>query len=104
MEVARESPVYSVLEEPLLVAGVDYRLCMINLGVLMMMLLSFRFWYWVPVALLVQLLLKQLAASDHQMRKVYVRYTMQADSYDPWPHQRQKLGFRPRGFGRGESC
>lgn len=104
MEHARVSKVYTVLEAPMLVAGADFHLVMINVGILMFMLMSLRFWYWLLAYWLIHLVLKQLARRDHQARRIYHRYSMQADRYDPWPHRSQKRGLRPAGFGRGAPC
>jgi type IV secretory pathway TrbD component len=104
MEPARISRVYQALEAPRVLAGADYSLCMINVGVLLFMIMSLRLWFWIPIAGIIHLLLRQLTGGDPHMRKIYIRYSMQANRYDPWPQPVQKRGFRPQGFGKDSIC
>ncbi|MBZ0296172.1 MAG: VirB3 family type IV secretion system protein [Anaerolineae bacterium] len=104
MEHARVSKVFSVIEKPLLLGGADFHLELINIAVLVFMLMVLRLWQWIPMTYLIHLMLKQVARRDHHSRKIYIRYSLQADRYEPWASPRQKRGMRPSGFGRGELC
>ncbi len=102
-DVARSSPIYRSLEGPVNIDGAEYRLVMMNVGVLLFMLMSLRFWWWIPVSYIIHILLKQLGRSDPQISKIYIRYSRQADRYDPWSPV-VRIERRPNGFGRKSLC
>ena len=49
---------------------------------------------YLPVAVLVHLALARITRHDPYTRQVYVRYNLQADTYDPWiqPRVRSRRG------------
>lgn len=103
MAPARTSHVYGALMGQVTIDGAEYRLVMLNIGVLLFMLMSLRFWQWIPVAFLIHMMLKQFGRQDPQASRIYVRYSAQADRYDPWsPVIRTER--RPFGFGRMRPC
>ena len=104
MEGVRSSKVRRALTEPLLIAGAERSLCLINIGVLLFTWVSLRVWWWTLGAFLIHIVLVYVAKDDADMRKIYIRYSLQGDKYDPWPHVSQRRGRRPLGFGQGETC
>lgn len=99
----KASTVYRGLAEPMLVAGAEQSLLVINVGIAMFMVTSFRGWgfFWIPVAWLIHQALKAMCARDPFVRKIYTVYHRQADRYEPWPDTKPVRGHRPPGFGKG---
>lgn len=95
------SHVFQSLAQPRMVDGVPYSFAMINTGLLFFVLVSFKFWYWLPVYYLLHRGFGFFGKKDENIVSVYVRYAMQAVRYQPWVHPKQKIGHRLVGFGRG---
>lgn len=89
------------LTTPVLVAGAEPRLIMLNMGILVFMFMILHAWWWIGVTWIVHQALKALAKSDPFARLIYIRYQMQANRYEPWPDARPRRGLRPLGAGRG---
>lgn len=117
MSELRQTPIFEVLTRTELVAGVEPRLWLFNLGLgwlffmmILMMELGFRRTL-LAVALLAGAMflfhwfLRAILRHDPLTRAAYtLRYQYQADSYDPWPQLRLQRNPRPYGFGRGTLC
>lgn len=89
------------LLRPMLLAGVEPRLFLLNVGVMTVMLVLLNAWYWIILAWMLHQALKALTRSDPAARHIYIRYQQQADHYEPWPESRPRSGLRPQGAGRG---
>lgn len=117
MAELRQTPIFEVLTRTDLVAGVEPRLWVFNLGLgwlffmmIMMMELGLRRTALATTLLalamwLFHLFLRAICRHDPLTRAAYtLRYQYQADIYDPWPHLRLQRNPRPYGFGRGALC
>lgn len=101
MSLRPPSRVYTGLAEPMLVAGAEPRLLMLNVAVCMMMLWLFKAWWWIGCTWIIHQALKSLTRTDPFVRRVYLVYQRQADRYEPFPEKSPRRGLRPIGFGRG---
>lgn len=101
MALRAPSKVYVGLAEPILVAGTEPRLLMLNVGIFLFFLASFKAWWWFGVAWLIHQAMKSMSKSDPFMRGMYITYAQQADRYTPFPEAAPRRRLRPEGFGRG---
>lgn len=101
MALRPPSKVYTGLAEPLLVAGAEPRLLMLNVGLCMFMMISLKAWWWPACAWLIHQVLKSLTKSDPFVRSIYLVYQRQADRYEPFPEKQPRRGLRPLDLGRG---
>lgn len=95
------SVVYLSMAQPPLVAGVEPRLMMLNVGVGLIITVMLKWWALVAVIWLNHHALKALSKNDPFVRRIYVVYQGQADRYEPWPEPTPRRGLRPINFGRG---
>lgn len=101
MALREPSVVYRGLAEPVLIAGAEPRLILLNVGVMMFMLITVKAWWWAAITWVGHQALKALSKSDPFVRTVYLVYQRQADRYEPWPERAPRRGLRPTGYGRG---
>jgi len=98
----RDETVYRPLAEPMLIAGVEQRLLLLNIGLLALIVWLFKFLWWPVVTWLIHQFLKSLHRKDPHVRGVYLVYMRQGDRYEPWPEPRPRRNLRPEdGYGRG---
>ena len=50
---------------------------------------------FLPVAVGIHCVLARITRGDPYTRRIYVRYNLQADCYDPWIQPALRLGQRP---------
>ncbi len=98
----RVNRVRTGLSAPILTAGVEERLFVLNFGVAAVLVVGPKFFWYPAVALALHLILRGISKKEHLAARIYLRYAMQADIYTPWPSRRQRRGFRPVGFAREE--
>ncbi len=102
----RSSRMYPVLSRPRLVAGVEHGLAIANGTLAIVVVMHFRQWTFLPVFVLLHMLMAVASKHEVDIRKVYRRYSIQADCYEPFPRNRgSKIrNPRPHGWGRGVPC
>lgn len=101
MALRPPSKVYVGLAEPLLVAGTEPQLLMLNTGVFLFFLASFKAWWWIGASWLIHQAMKAMSKSDPFARVIYITYQAQADRYEPYPESLPRRGLRPSDFARG---
>jgi len=94
------------LTEQFLVAGVEPRLLMLNVGFFLFIFLLFRsipavVVTWGLIALLAHMAMKPMSKADPFLRRIYLRYSQQANRYEPWPTDDGARSRRPTDFGMG---
>lgn len=97
----RSTAVHKSLHEVKTIGGVEDKLAILNVTFTAAFVMGMTMWQLIPVGIMAHLFLAWLTKKDPWTRKVYMRYSVQADMYDPWPHAVQKRGHRPVGFARG---
>lgn len=98
----RDETVYRPLAEPMLIAGVEQRLLMLNIGILALIVWLFKFLWWPVLTWVAHQVLKALHRKDPEIRGVYLVYMRQADRHEPWVDPRARRNLRPEnGYGRG---
>ena len=100
----RCSVLHGSLVEPLLIAGVEKPLAIVNATLAMVVVADLRLYAWLPVAAGLHLLMRHINRDDPFTRRIYAKYNLQGTHYDPWPHVGQRRGRRPQGYGRGMLC
>lgn len=100
----RSTVVHKSLLELQLIAGVEKQLVILNgsMGLAISIALN-NLWY-IPVGMLLHMFLAWGARKDPDFRKIYIRYSLLANIYDPWPRVSSKTNLRPKGFSRGLLC
>jgi type IV secretion system protein VirB3 len=86
------------------IGGVDSRFVILNGTMAAAIVMGMNFYYWIPIAFGIHLVLRHLYAIDPKIREVYMRYAREADIYDPWPRHKARQNERPKGWGRGMLC
>ena len=117
MANSRQSLIYEVLTRADLVAGIEPRLWVFNIGLgwlffMMIAMMELGLKHTLMAALVLVFVmfvfhwfLRALCRRDSLARAAYtLKYQYQADTYDPWPHTKLKRNPRPYGFGRGTLC
>ena len=104
MYQARVTAVHKSLLELQLIGGVEKQLVILNgsLGLAISIALN-NLWY-IPVGMMLHFFLAWGTRKDPDFRRIYIRYSLLADIYDPWPRVSMKTNMRPKGFGRGLLC
>lgn len=105
-ELIPPSRVRQGLTEQFLVAGVEPRLLLLNVGFFLFVFVLFRSYLpvvviWGVLAFILHQALKPASKRDPFLRRIYLRYQMQADRYEPFPASDARLNKRPVGFGHG---
>jgi len=100
----RSTPIRPGLMEGKMIGGVDSRFVILNGTMAAAIIMGMGFYYWIPVAFGIHLLLRHLYSIDPKIREVYMRYAKEADIYDPWPRNQASQNERPKGWGRGMLC
>lgn len=98
---ARISPVARVLTEPCLILGVEKPFAITNFTLAMVLVGELHLFFFAGVAVLTHLVLRRITRGDPFTRTAYIRYNLQADTYEPWIASdfRQGQGLR-RAMGR----
>jgi len=81
---ARITPVARVLTEPCLILGVEKPFAITNFTLAMVLAGELHLFGFLLVALGVHLALRHATRRDPFTRRVYVRYNLQGDRYEPW--------------------
>jgi type IV secretory pathway TrbD component len=100
----RQTPVRKSLIETRTLGGVEFRLAMLNGTISAAIVMALQNWYYIPVAILIQLFLAWVTKKDPLVVKIYARYNLLGDVYDPWPRHTMRMNSRPEGFGKGLIC
>lgn len=99
------------LSQPMLLLGVEKSLAWANITIGGAFVLGQRWYWWIPIALATHVALRYYSRREPQLKDVFLRFSRQADHYDPWWHPLQKEGdsvrnqnvrYRPKYLGRGE--
>lgn len=101
---SRQTPVHKSLLETRTLGGVEFRLAMLNGTISAAIILALQNWYYIPIAILIQLFLVWVTKKDPMIVKIYARYNILGDVYDPWPRRTALMNQRPAGFGKGVLC
>jgi len=75
--------------------GGEYRLVGGNLGAALIMTLLLKVYIWPLIALIIHIVLVQMAKKEPDMRIIYMQYAKQGDRYEPWTEADPAAGFRP---------
>jgi type IV secretion system protein TrbD len=100
----RVTPLRRSLVEPQLIAGVEKPFAVVNATLATVFVADLHIYSYIAIAVSIHILLRRITKADPFMRRIYIKYNLQADAYDPWPHVRQRRNWRPSGFGRGMLC
>lgn len=87
-----------------MLGGVEFRLAILNGTISAAIVMALQNWYYIPVAILAQLFLAWVTKKDPLVVKIYARYNLLGDVYDPWPRHTVRMNSRPEGFGKGIIC
>lgn len=90
--------------EPARFLGVETKMFQLNAGSAFLMVLMFKMFWWIAVAVVFHFILRWATASEPKMREIYIKYQFQGDRYEPWAGIPPKTNKRPVGFGREEAC
>ena len=80
----RRSAVARVLTEPCLILGVEKPFAITNFTLAMVLAGELHLFGFLLVSLGVHLALRRATRRDPFTRRVYVRYNLQGDRYEPW--------------------
>lgn len=100
----RFNVIHFSLNQPRQIGGVDTKLLLINVGTLILFVISLHIIYYVLVNIVAHIFSKRICSIEQFIVPVYVKYTRQGDVYDPWPHVTQRRFSRPNGFAKGILC
>lgn len=100
----RITPVHKSLLEQQLIAGVEKELVILNGAIGMAVCVALSNFYYVPVGALLHFFLSWANRKDPDFRKIYIRYSLLGEIYDPWPRLKMKTNARPKGFSQGLLC
>lgn len=95
----RSTPVHRSLLEVKSTAGAEFVPVVANATILGMMLMGPHLMWWPAVTYIVHKFLQYLYKVDDQMLRVFWRYRVEGDHYDPWPRPNPVVK-RPYGLGR----
>jgi type IV secretory pathway VirB3-like protein len=95
------SVVYLSMAQPPLIAGVEPRLMVLNVGIGFIVTVMLKWWVLLAVIWVTHHALKALSKNDPFVRNIYIIYQRQANRYEPWPEAAPRRGLRPINFGRG---
>lgn len=98
----RVTRVRTGLSAPRLLMGVEEQLLVLNYGAAAVLVAGPGFLWYPLVALAFHLFLRGVSKKEPLAARIYMRYALQADTYEPWPSLAQRRGSRPEGFGRRE--
>lgn len=100
----RVTVVHKSLLEAQRIAGVEKQLVILNGVIALAMSHGMGNLWYLPVAFLLHYLLAWGYRKDPEFRKIYLRYSVLGEIYDPWPRVTMKTNARPKGFGQGMLC
>lgn len=104
MTGSRVTPVYGVLVQPLLIAGVEKPFAIVNVTLGLVMAGELHFYGWLILTLLTHAWLKKMTKNDSFTRKIYIKYNRQGDVYESWLDVHSRRTKRPAGYGWRVSC
>ncbi|MDE3010241.1 MAG: VirB3 family type IV secretion system protein [Pseudomonadota bacterium] len=84
MSARRRQPVARVLTEPCLILGVEKPFAITNFTLAMVLAGELHLFGFLLVSCAVHLALRHATRRDPFTRRVYARYNLQGDSYEPW--------------------
>jgi type IV secretion system protein VirB3 len=100
----RASAVHKSLLEIKTVGGVEKRMAIANGTLAAALTMGTNQPMFLLLAVVVHFFLMWLTKKDPFTVKVYMRYALLADIYDPWPRRTIKRNARPEGFGKNLLC
>jgi hypothetical protein len=101
MDVLETSEVNTSILHPMTTLGVDDWLFTFNLLQCMYITAATRWWGWVMLSFAFHFVLMMVTKLMPNLIGCYMKYSRQANRYDPYPNINQRRGLRPVGFGRG---
>jgi type IV secretory pathway VirB3-like protein len=101
MERLDSSDVNTAILHPMTTLGVDDWLFTFNVLQCMYIGVATRWSGWLIVSVVFHFLLMLVTKLKPNLIDCYMKYSRQANRYDPYPSINQRRGLRPVGFGRG---
>lgn len=101
---ARATAVHKSLLEIKTIAGVEKRMAILNGTMAAALTMGTEQLGFIPLAVILHFFLMWVTKKDPFTIKVYARYALLADVYDPWPKRTNKRNPRPDGFGKDLLC
>jgi type IV secretion system protein VirB3 len=84
--------------------GVESRMAILNWTITLALGMGLESVYILAVGMFTHTILRWLTKKDIHLMAIYQRFNLLGHVYDPWPHARNKMNSRPKGFGRGMLC
>lgn len=102
----RVSKMYPVLNRPKQLGGVEHSLAVANMVVGVALVFNWQQWQFIPVFIFIHFVLHYASRHEPEIRKVYRKYSSQADYYEPFPRERgdKTKNPRPIEWGKGYPC
>ncbi len=100
----RASAVHKSLLEIKTLGGVEKRMAIANGTLAAALTMGTNQPMFLALAVVVHFFLMWLTKKDPFTIKVYMRYALMGDIYDPWPKRTIKRNSRPEGFGKNLLC
>jgi type IV secretion system protein VirB3 len=100
----RSTPVHLSLLEVKKIGGVEARMAIMNGTMAAAITVGGKTLAFLPLAFVLHWFLRWVTKSDPHIIKVYMRYRLFGDIYDPWPRRAMVTNERPQGFSRGLLC
>jgi type IV secretory pathway TrbD component len=88
----RLTPVAQVLTEPCLIMGVEKPFAIVNFTLAMVIAGELHLFGFLLVSLAVHAVLRHATRRDPFTRRVYIRYNLQGDRYEPWVRASPRRG------------
>lgn len=97
----RATPFHKSLIEVKTIGGVETTFFMLNVMFTAVMTINLEKLIMLVGGVFTHAFLVWLTKKDPLILKIYNRFRVQADAYDPWPRARQRRHPRPPGFAPG---
>lgn len=101
---SRYSPLHRSLNEIPMIGGVEKRLAVMNGTLTLALVFGTKFLPSGVIGILAHYIFRYVTRNEPRIVPIYLRWTKQADIYDPWVHINQIRNPRPAGIGRGNLC
>lgn len=100
----RASAVHKSLLEIKTLGGVEKRMAILNGTMALTLTMAMNQPGFLALAVVLHFFLMWVTKKDPFTIKIYARYALLADVYDPWPKRINKRNPRPDGFGKNLLC
>jgi len=100
----RSTVVHKSLLEIKMVAGVEKKMAIMNGTMAATLTMAMNQPGFIGLGVMVHFFLMWVTKKDPFTIKVYARYALLGDVYDPWPKRTNKRNPRPEGFGKNLLC